>query len=43
MRAALQILEEDGLVWRHVGLGTFVGARPVLNLEDVMLLAIWRR
>ncbi|MEL6264040.1 MAG: FadR/GntR family transcriptional regulator [Pseudomonadota bacterium] len=38
LRTALQVLEDDGLVWRHVGRGTFVGARPVLNLDDVEML-----
>lgn len=39
MRAALAVLEEMGLIWRHVGRGTFVGARPVVNLEEVAYLA----
>lgn len=38
LRAALRVLEEDGLIWRHVGRGTFIGARPVLNLNDVKFL-----
>lgn len=38
LRKALTSLEEDGLIWRHVGRGTFVGARPVLNLNDVAYL-----
>lgn len=38
LRRALSELEEQGLIWRHVGRGTFVGARPVLNLEDVTYL-----
>jgi DNA-binding FadR family transcriptional regulator len=38
LRAALSQLTADGLIWRHVGRGTFVGARPVLNLEDVQFL-----
>jgi DNA-binding FadR family transcriptional regulator len=38
LRRALSELEGQGLIWRHVGRGTFVGARPVLNLEDVTYL-----
>jgi DNA-binding FadR family transcriptional regulator len=38
IRNALAELEAQGRVWRHVGRGTFVGARPVLNLQDVTYL-----
>lgn len=38
LRRALSYLEGQGLIWRHVGRGTFVGARPVLNLDDVTYL-----
>lgn len=38
LRQALRELEAQGLIWRHVGRGTFVGARPVLNLDDVTYL-----
>lgn len=38
MRKALSELEAQGRIWRHVGRGTFVGARPVLNLQDVTFL-----
>ncbi len=39
MRRALGHLEEMGLIWRHVGRGTFVGARPIINLGEVEYLA----
>ena len=38
LRRALSELEGQGLIWRHVGRGTFVGARPVLNLQDTTYL-----
>lgn len=38
LRKVLASLEGDGLIWRQVGRGTFVGARPVHNLEDVAFL-----
>lgn len=38
LRKALAELESDGLIWRHVGRGTFIGARPVMNLADAAYL-----
>ncbi|XWN29365.1 MAG: FCD domain-containing protein [Devosia sp.] len=38
LRKALAVMEAEGRVWRHVGRGTFIGARPVLDLEDVAFL-----
>jgi DNA-binding FadR family transcriptional regulator len=39
LRKAMAILESEGQVWRHVGRGTFIGAKPILNLDDVRFLS----
>jgi len=38
LRKAMEVLESEGQVWRHVGRGTFIGARSVLNLKEVQYL-----
>jgi len=38
LRKALACMEADGLIWRHVGRGTFIGSRPVRNLDDLDFL-----
>jgi DNA-binding FadR family transcriptional regulator len=35
LRKALADLEAEGLIWRHVGRGTFVGNRPVETVQDL--------
>ena len=39
LRKALASLEGKGELWRHVGKGTFVGARPVEEFSDVGAIA----
>ena len=39
LRKALAILEGQGELWRHVGKGTFLGARPVAELATVAAIA----
>jgi len=39
LRKAMGVLESEGQVWRQVGRGTFIGARPVLNLAEVKYLS----
>ena len=41
LRHALADLEAEGLIWRHVGRGTFIGNRPVDTVQD--LSAVTRR
>jgi DNA-binding FadR family transcriptional regulator len=39
LRKALAILERHGELWRHVGKGTFIGARPVAEMSSVAEIA----
>jgi DNA-binding FadR family transcriptional regulator len=39
LRKALATLERQGELWRHVGKGTFVGARPVAEVSSVAAIA----
>lgn len=40
LRALLRRAEEQGLIWRHVGKGTFVGARPIVRDDAVENLSV---
>lgn len=35
LRKALAVLERNGELWRHVGKGTFIGARPVEEFSSI--------
>ena len=35
LRKALDVLESEGQLWRHVGKGTFVGSRPLDTFADI--------
>lgn len=39
LRKALAVLEAEGLIWRHVGKGTFVGSRPLDSHADIAAVA----
>lgn len=39
LRKALEVLESEGQLWRHVGKGTFLGGRPLDTFADIAALA----
>src|SRR3546814_2540241 len=42
LRKALAAMESNGELWRHVGKGTFIGARPTKEYSDVAAIAALR-
>ena len=40
LRKALATLQGEGVVWRHVGKGTFMGERPIDNISDINALVL---
>lgn len=39
LRKALKVLEQEGVLWRQVGKGTFIGIRPADELTSIAALA----
>ena len=39
LRKALAVMEKHGELWRHVGKGTFIGARPVAEMSSIAEIA----
>jgi DNA-binding FadR family transcriptional regulator len=39
LRKALSVMEKHGELWRHVGKGTFIGARPVAEMSSIAEIA----
>ncbi|GGC01358.1 GntR family transcriptional regulator [Novosphingobium endophyticum] len=40
LRTLLKRAERDGLIWRHVGKGTFAGSRPIVSEDAARALSV---